>query len=153
MSSMIEIPSLGGDISLLEGVTAVAIFVTGYVIHEVLHVIPLKLLGHEYTIEILPTKEGESKLYALFFGTVVGIAILDNPPRSHVACSALAPSIMAVFPVTGLFFVFLYPVVDIGTALVLLAWFSVSIPSARDWVTVMQYRQAETNQNEVVNHG
>lgn len=141
---MIDVPAIGGDITLLEGVAAVAIFVTGYVVHETLHVIPLWAWGHSYSVEILPTDDGQSKLTALFMGTVVEITTVDSPPRSHVIVSALAPGVMALFPLAGLVVAFSYPVVDIGTLLVLGAWFAVAIPSARDWLTVFQYGHERT---------
>lgn len=148
---MIELPSIGGDVSLLEAGAAVAIFATGYVIHEVLHIIPLHVFGHDYTVEILPTPNGESKIAQLFFGTVVEITMLDNPPKSHVTMSALAPGVMTTLPLAALALAFAHPVLDIGTLLVIAAWFSVSIPSARDWVTVFQYEPGEAATE--VNHG
>lgn len=152
---MIDIPAIGGDVSLLEVVTAIALFATGYVLHEAMHVLPLKLWGHDYRVSILPTPEGGSRLVALFVGRVVKIDMLDRPPRSHVIVSALMPGVLAIFPLTALTLALAYPVVDIGTGLIILAWFSVSIPSAADWLTAIRYHpdRVDVDVQEVVADG
>lgn len=136
---MIDAPTIGGDVSIVEALFGVLLFVTGYVVHEVMHLIPLQLWGHDYDVAILPTKEGQSKLSALFVGTVVRITTEENIPRWHVVVSALAPGVVALVPLGILAIAFTYPVVDIGTLLVLGLWFAVSIPSLRDWLTVFEY--------------
>lgn len=143
---MFDIPTFGGDITALEAGFAVLLFVTGYVIHETMHVIPLELWGHDYSVEVLPTKEGQSKLVALFVGTVVRITTAETVPRRHVIVSSLAPGVVSLIPMAGLVVAFSYPVVDIGTFLILFAWFAVSIPSLRDWLTVFQYEGPKTVQ-------
>lgn len=152
---MIDIPAFGGDISFLEGMAAVALFATGYVIHEVLHLLPLHLFGHEVRVLVLPTASGETRWQAVLRGRVVEIEIHDPAPRWHVALSALAPLAMAVVPVYGLALAYARPVVDIGTFLALFAWFAVSIPSPRDWAMALHYRpnQVTHAKTEVRQHG
>lgn len=136
---MIELPTLGGDFSILEVVMAVAIYITGYVIHELCHIIPLWYWGYDYRVQVLPTKEGQSKLVALFLGTVVQIDGLEAIPRRHVVISALAPLVWALFPLYAMVLVLTHSVVDIGTGTVVALWFMVAIPSMRDWATVFLY--------------
>lgn len=150
---MIDTPAIGGDISALEAVAAVALFVTGYALHEALHVLPLLAWGHDYRVHILPTDEGGSKLRALLVGPLVRIDMHDRPPRRHVVVSALAPLAIAVFPMAGMALALSRPVVDSGTLIVLVAWFSVSIPSLADWLTVLRYRPDTVDSPEVVADG
>lgn len=141
---MIETPVIGGSITVVEGLFAIALFVTGYIIHETMHVIPLEIWGHEYEVEILPREDGQSWLKSLFVGTVVQITVEKTIPRRHVVISSLAPGLVSIIPLMGLAWAFRYPVVDVGTLVVLGLWFMVSIPSLRDWATVLTYEQTKT---------
>jgi len=148
---MDSIPTFAGDISLLEAGMTAGIFIAGYAIHELLHILPLHLAGDDYTVEILPDAYGADSLWLreLFVGTVVGVSMVSRIPSWRVILSALAPAVMLPFPLTGIAIALAYPTVDIGTALVLFSWFAVSLPSLADWQVVIQELAADGSTTEV----
>lgn len=150
---MFSVPALGGDISLFEATAAAALFTAGYAIHETLHAAALELLGVDYSVDILPREEGQSWLTALFVGRIVEMELHDQPSRRVVAIVALAPLIQAIVPLTAWAYALTFPVLDIGTGLVLGLWAAASLPSPADIAAIVRYQPDASAGTEVATHG
>lgn len=137
---MIDFPAIGGSITFLHVWAAVALFAIGYVIHEVMHVIPLYVLGTPYDVRVPPLEDDNPIIRTALFDGLIHIDMQGTPPRPHVVASALAPMVFAMAPLVGITIALTYPVLDIGTMLVLGAWFAVAIPSPQDWWLVFTYQ-------------
>lgn len=150
---MFSTPALGGDITLFEATAATALFAAGYTIHEALHAAALELLEVDYTIEVLPTNDGQSRLTALFMGRIVEMELHGQPSRRAVTIVSLAPLIQALVPLTAWAYALTFPVLDVGTALALAVWAAASIPSPGDLAAIVRYQPDAAAAAEVTTHG
>lgn len=142
---MIDLPALSWDVTFFEVVAAVAMFAFGYLTHELMHIGALEALREPYEVEVGP----DGLRAALLGGTGVNVQMQSMPARWRVAVVMFAPAIMAVPPLMGYAIALSYPVLDVGTAMVLGLWFIAAIPGLHDWVTVLSYRPNESVAAEV----
>lgn len=142
---MIEVPALSWDITAVEVFAAGVMFAFGYVTHELMHIGALKALGEPYEVEIMP----DGLRGALIGGTGVNVQMQSMPARWRVAVVMLAPAVMAVPPLLGYAMALMYPVLDMGTVLVLALWFIAAIPGLHDWMTVLSYKPSDAVATEV----
>lgn len=150
---MIDFPSITASISLIEVGAAAVMFVVGLVTHELMHIGVAKLFGEAHRIRVLPRESGTPIWRAIAAGTFVEVELTGTPARSHAIAVALAPTVMALAPLTGIALALSYPIVDLGTMLVLGVWFAVSIPSPQDWRMALSYRPESGIPTEVTTNG
>lgn len=142
---MIELPALSWDITAVEVFAGVLMFGVGYATHELMHIGALKALGEPYEVEIMP----DGIRGALIGGTGVNVQMLSMPARWRVAVVMLAPMVMAMPPLVAYAWALMFPVLDMGTVLVLALWFIAAIPGLHDWMTVLSYKPSEAVPAEV----
>lgn len=142
---MIDLPALSWDITAVEVFAGLLMFGVGYVSHELMHIGALKALGEPYEVEVFP----DGWRGALIGGTGVNVQMQSMPSRWRVAVVMLAPAVMAMPPLVAYAWALMFPVLDMGTVLVLALWFIAAIPGLHDWMTVLTYKPSEAVATEV----
>lgn len=140
----LEVPAIAWDVTPVEVLAAAAMFFLGYVTHEAMHIGALVALREPFTVELLP-----DGWRGFFVGTGVDVQLQSYPARWRMAVVALAPIVAAAPPFMAWAVALAYPVLDVGVALVLFAWFAAAIPGVHDIVTVATYDPAEAVPAEV----
>lgn len=140
------LPEVLWHVTLAEIVAAVALFVVGYTTHEAMHIGALEIFGEPYTVEFMP----DGWRGALWGGTGIAVRMESVPPRWRVVAVLLAPIIAALPPLAGYAVALSYPVLDVGTALVLGAWFIGAIPGLHDWGLALSYHPEKSVPTEVI---
>lgn len=142
---MIDLPAVSWQVTPVELLAAVVMFGVGYLTHELLHIGALVALREPYEVSIAP----DGWRGALIGGTGVEVQMQSMPARWRVAVVMLAPIVGAMPPLVAYAMALSYPVVDVGTVLVLALWFIAAMPGLHDWLTVLQYRPNEAVRTEV----
>lgn len=142
---MIDLPALSWHITAVEVFAGVLMFAVGYITHELMHIGALKALNEPYEVAVMP----DGIRGAIIGGTGVNVQMQSMPARWRVAVVMLAPMVMAMPPLVGYALALTYPVLDIGTVLVLALWFIAAIPGLHDWMTVLSYRPNDAVPTEV----
>lgn len=142
---MIDLPALSWTITPVEVFAGLLMFGVGYASHELMHIGALKALNEPYEVEIMP----DGIRGALIGGTGVNVQMQSMPARWRVAVVMLAPMVMAMPPLVAYAWALMFPVLDMGTVLVLALWFIAAIPGLHDWITVLSYQPNEAVPTEV----
>ena len=123
-------PTINVDFTLVRVAAIATIFVFGYLLHELMHVIPLAAAGADYNVEFAP---GDAPVwYNLTFGRAFEFETNAHPLIALV--SLLAPGILTL-PGWYLWVQILQAdVVSLSSALFVATWIIVFLPSLADWV-------------------
>lgn len=121
------------------------IWTAGYMVHELLHVIPLQLAGVDYEVEFNP---GDSSvLWNLTFGRAFEFRMQTSPILGII--SLLFPLLLALPALVAWFDILRVwasgGVVSLFWAVFVASWFMVFLPSLSDWINAhIAYRRLRT---------
>lgn len=118
---------IGAGLTVRSALGAGAGLVIGVIVHEAIHLIAYRLLGHG----------GRLDIGIEHFGIVV--TPTDTPSRAHVAIASLAP-VVGVLPVVDDWLGALSVPIDAGAVLVLAAYTIAVLPSPGDIYTMLMYQ-------------
>lgn len=126
---MTILPTINIDFTIVRVAAIVTVFVFGYLLHELMHIIPLELAGVDYSVEFAP---GDAPTwYNLTFGRAFEFETTAHPLIALM--SLLAPGILTL-PGWYLWAQILQAdVVSLSSATFVATWIIVFLPSLADW--------------------
>ncbi len=112
--------------------------VVGVVVHELSHILALRLAGVSHTVEVLPTRDDRKQFSAGIGNPLARVSptrIPDDVSPWAIRCAALMPLLLALPLVLISLGVFPDPFAsgNLGAKMVVVGWLGCSIPSPQDF--------------------